>query len=176
MKTCYLVPGLVNKARLLFQRHSITFENEYERTTSVAEFVRQHNGIDKNIKSEMNWSKMVTMAFVIVDIVVTVLIVGSFGVLQYEKIYHVGTLQDNAYLILEFLAPVLDVVIALILVFSALYLAKSLRSSTGRRPNICLLSWHIANLFVLISMVIASGFYYDKWVHAPPEDFLKFWY
>ena len=46
MKTCYLVPGLVNKARLLFKRHSITFESEYERTTSVAEFVRQNNSID----------------------------------------------------------------------------------------------------------------------------------
>ena len=119
---------------------------------------------------------MVRVAFVIVDIVVTVLIIGSFGILQYEKIYHVGTLQDNAYLILEFLAPVLDVVIALILVFSALYLAKTLRSSTGRRPNICLLCWHIANLFILIAMLITSGFYYDKWVHAPEGDFLKFWY
>ena len=119
---------------------------------------------------------MVTMVFVIVDIVVTIAIIGSFVVLQYEKIYHVGTLQGNAYLILIFLSPVLDVMVALILVFSALYLAKSLRYSTGRRPNICLLGWHIANLFVLIAMLITSGFYYDKWVHAPGEDFMKFWY
>ena len=74
------------------------------------------------------------------------------------------------------LAPVLDVLVAIILALCALYLTKSLKKSTGSEPNTCLLCWHIANIFLLTIMLILYDFFYESWVNASGIDFFKAWY
>ena len=125
MKTCILVPGLVSKAKLLFERHSRTIENEFEGATSVDEFVRLHNEIDRDIKKQNNWYKTVSMAFVVVDFVLYVFLIAAFSSLEYQVIFHIGTRAASK--ILKMLAPVLEVIIALILAFCAFYLAEALK-------------------------------------------------
>ena len=138
--------------------------------------MQQHDDIDTNIRREIKRSKTITWIYIIVDVVATILIFGSFCILCHQKLNLVQSMDDNAYVILEFLAPIFDVLIALILVSSALYLTRSLRSSTGRKPNFCLLSWHIVNLFILITMLVSAGLCYENFVDAPPEDFVKYFY
>ena len=91
MKTCILVPGLVSKAKLLFERHSRTIENEFEGATSVDEFVRLHNEIDLDIKMQNNWYKTVGIAFVGVDFVLYLLLIAALFYLEYVGIFHIGT-------------------------------------------------------------------------------------
>ena len=174
MKTCILVPGLVSKAKLLFERHSRTIENDFEGATSVDEFVRLHNEIDWDIKWQNTLYRRVSIAFVAVDFALYLIFFGSFTSLQYEVIFHRGTLE--AQKILKLLLPVLDVIVALILAFCALYLAKSLKKTTGSKPNVCLLFWHIVNIFLLTVMLVLYDIYYDKWIKSSGTDFFKAWY
>ena len=46
MQTCFLIPGINKKARLLLARHLTVIESEYERTTGISDFVKQHDEID----------------------------------------------------------------------------------------------------------------------------------
>ena len=38
----------------------------------------------------------------------------------------------------------------------------------------CLLCWHILNIFLLTIILIIYDFYYDRWINA--TDFFKAWY
>ena len=42
MKTCMLIPGLLNKARLLLERHKTAIKDEYDPTLPTNEFLRRH--------------------------------------------------------------------------------------------------------------------------------------
>ena len=121
IKTCILVPGLVRKAQLLFERHSRTIKNEFEGATSVDEFVRLHNEIDRDIKMQNNWYKTVGIAFVGVDFVLYLLLIAALFYLEYVVIFQIGT--EATYEVLKVILPlVLEVIIALILAFCAFYL------------------------------------------------------
>ena len=61
MKTCVLIPGLVNRAQLLLARHITVIENEYEVTTLASDFVRKHKEIDHDIKKEKMRGKKIKM-------------------------------------------------------------------------------------------------------------------
>ena len=112
------------------------------------------------------------MAFVVVDFVLYLFLIAAFSSLEYQVIFHIGTRAASK--ILKMLAPVLEVIIALILAFCAFCLAEALKKQTVNKPNVCLLCWHILNIFLLTIILIIYDFYYDRWINA--TDFFKAWY
>ena len=47
---------------------------------------------------------------------------------------------------------------------SAYYLTKQIKKLTSKKPNNCLLVWHIMNVFVGSILIVASGILFAKWV------------
>ena len=136
MKTCVLIPGLVNRAQLLLARHITVIENEYEVTTLLSDFVRKHKEIDHDIKKEKMRGKRVNKTFFMIDGIVAVMLLSLFSSLFYDEWEeaqhkHHDT-EEKIFNILQFLPPIFDVTISLLLVFAANYLTKLLRRSTGK--------------------------------------------
>ena len=49
LKTCVLVPSLIDKAKLVLERHNTQIKSSLEQIGSVPEFIRIHDQIDKEI-------------------------------------------------------------------------------------------------------------------------------
>ena len=71
---------------------------------------------------------------------------------------------------IHFLAPFLDVIVALILVFSAYFLSKKLQKSTGNRQKTFLFILHIINLCLYIVLLVLKGVIWKKWMAATSEE------
>ena len=41
-----------------------------------------------------------------------------------------------------------EMLIGIILAWSAFFLTKRIKTLTGNKPNICLLAWHVVNVFM----------------------------
>ena len=66
------------------------------------------------------------------------------------------TVKTIEYL-LSYLDPLVNALIAMILAFSVIYLAKSIKRSTGKKQKICLLTWHILNLLILVGTLLFTA-------------------
>ena len=163
MKTCKLVPGLVNTASLLMARHLTVIENEYGRQTTTSEFVRQHSSIDQDIKAEKKRRKRISRNFAIVDAVFTVGIICLYGSLEYEYWYKNVVDTNLMNLLLNSFEPGFDSVIGFILVASSLYLTGQLRKTTRKKQNTCLLVWHQINFFLFIVTMVSKTMLYVDW-------------
>ena len=155
VKTCFLNPSVVKKANLLLGRHLTVIENEYEPTTLVSDFIRQHDLIDADIQKEKRKNKTLGKIFLIIDILITVFIITIEAFLYYNWHEEILNKDPDASIkfALQYLPPIFDVVFALILAVSAIYLAKSVKRLAGKGQNSCLLSWHICNLLLLIAIL-----------------------
>ena len=92
----------------------------------------QNKEIDSDILSEITRSNQVNKKFRMLDIIVSILFISSFTGLWYLNIYAVDSeIEDRAFSMIEYLAPALDVMIALLLVVSSSYLTNELTKSTG---------------------------------------------
>ena len=69
---------------------------------------------------------------------------------------------SNIAFMINLYPSILDTTFSLILAGSAFYLAKSVRKTTGRKYNTCLLNWHIVNLVVLVVTYTVQAIYYRK--------------
>ena len=169
LKTCKLVPGLVNTASLLMARHLTVIENEYGRQTTTSEFVRQHDNIDQDIKAEKIRRKRISRNFAIADVIFSAGIICVFGSLEYEYWYE-NVKTDLINILLVFFEPSFDLVIALILVASSLYLTRQLRSTTRKKQNQCLLVWHQINFFFLIVTMASKTMLYVDYVSPDKSE------
>ena len=70
----------------------------------------------------------------------------------------------------------LDAIIATLLVISAYILSKLLTKSTGKKQNTCLLRWHIVNLFLLTSILIANAVLFMMHKYNPKEESIEYYY
>ena len=115
----------------------------------MSDFVEKHNTIDQAIKKEKAKSKLISRFFLITDILMSVLIPGVrilvLNVLKAEVVLYPQTLIAT---------------FSLILAGSAFYITRSVKKSTGKRQNTCLLNWHIVNLFLLVATLIPTGTLY----------------
>ena len=73
---------------------------------------------------------------------------------------------DGSYYLASFVTrlfpPFIEAIFSLVLVISALYLAKSVRMYTQKKQNTCLVNWHICNLLLLTSLLILNAVIYHK--------------
>ena len=53
----------------------------------------------------------------------------------------------------------MEVVFSVLLTISACYIANNVRSSTGKKQNTCLLTWHVFNLLILIIVTVFIAVY-----------------
>ena len=88
---------------------------------------------------------------------------GIFGILYclfYIKTkgsnINTDTVKTVEYL-LSYLEPLVNALIAMILALSVIYLAKSIKRSTGKKQKICLLTWHILNLLILVGTLLFTA-------------------
>ena len=63
-----------------------------------------------------------------------------------------------------FFEPTFDLIIALILVASSLYLTRQLRNTTRQKQNKCLLVWHQINFFLLIVTMASKTVLYVDYI------------
>ena len=74
--------------------------------------------------------------------------------------------DDGNYYLASFMvrlfSPFLEAIFSLVLVISALYLAKSVREYTQKKQNTCLVNWHICNLLLLTSLLVLNAVIYHK--------------
>ena len=68
------------------------------------------------------------------------------------------------------LESILDVAFASTLVFCALYLSKYLGKSTGQRPNVHLVAWHVVNVILMIAITVILYVYGLKYENADTEQ------
>ena len=85
-----------------------------------------------------------------------------FSFIWWYHIY-INEQAETVNLALSFLSPTLDIVTGFLLVISAIYLTSSLRSQTGKKQNTCLLTWHIMNLFILVTTCVAQSSLAPRW-------------
>ena len=149
----------------------------------MPEFICKHNLIDADIKRNNKRTKKISCRFLVLDIVLYIFFLALFGITHYEFIRENGPLIENkAFTVLRiFGSLVLEVLITTILTFSAVCITRSLRTSTGKRPNLCLLGWHIINLFTLATFLIIGAIYYFKWTNTGVDiqhlnEYFKVWY
>ena len=71
---------------------------------------------------------------------------------------------------IQFLAPVLDVIIALILVYSACLLSKQLQKQTGKKQKVLLIILHIVNLCFLIVLLVFKAIIWTSYISASGEE------
>ena len=178
-----MVPSITKKAKLLFLRHLDIIENEFEQPVSVPEFICKHNLIDADIKRTNIRTKKISCRFLVLDIVLYIFFLALFGITRYEFIHENGPLIENkAFTVLRiFGSLVLEVLITAILTFSAICITRALRTSTRKRPNLCLLGWHIINLLVLATFLIIGAIYYFKWTNTGVDfqhlnEYFRVWY
>ena len=129
---------------------------------------------------EKDRSKQIKRHFFIADILAKGLI---FGLQLLLCILIVKTPEDaKFYKLLAFLIIVYPLFLAalfmLSLVISAFKISNSIKFSTGRKQNICLLNWHIFNLFLMMAIAIYSGVFQYKFYYssAAIEDKYRFDY
>ena len=132
---------------------------------STNDFIRRNTEIDQEIKKEKLRHNQIIIRFKLLDVLVIVAIYGSSSYLQYKTFYE-GEQEQDIALALEFLNPVLSFIIALLLVISACYMTRLLKISTGKKQNICILAWHIVNLFVLTMILIPKAIFRAKYLAA----------
>ena len=63
---------------------------------------------------------------------------------------------------LRLFPPFLETTFSVVLVISALYLAKSVKEYTQKKQNTCLVSWHICNLILLIIILTLSAMFQSE--------------
>ena len=163
-----LLPGLLNKARLLLERHQTTIRDEYQQSVTTDQFLSRHEQIDFEIKLEKTRSIKVCRNFTILDIVVTAAILSLYSFLEYRYYYHGGMMRTD--ITIQFLAPVLDVIIALILVNSACFLSKQLQKQTGKKQKVLLIILHIVNLCFLIVLLVFKAIIWTSYISASDEE------
>ena len=139
---------------------------------SINYFVQINKGIDEEIKREKTKSKSIRTAFLIIDIVLILLIITIEVILQYifTEISSSGTDPTSIQFIVNLYPLILEAAFSLILAFSAFYLARSVRGTTGRKQNTCLLNWHIFNLIVLIVILAFIAIFLREKNIAPPKS------
>ena len=118
--------------------------------------MRKHNEVEDDIMDEKIRQTKVNRNFAFVDIVFCIVVVSLFLTFQLS-FYNSDSNKKTTYLIMVLVPIFLNVTIALILVFSALFLSTSLRQTTGKKQNTLLLSLHIANLFILSIVLVSSA-------------------
>ena len=134
---------------------------------SISEFMRIHDEIDQEIKDQNARYTCIDRMFVISDLMIAFLIIGANIAGQFRLL--------STYL----LCSVLDALFALVLVICAVYLAMKLRKSTGHKPNVCLVIWHIVNVVLLTSMAVILTIYrgisIDADEHQSPKARFEFY-
>ena len=118
--------------------------------------MRKHNEVEDDIMDEKIRQTKVNRNFAFVDIVFCIVVVALFLTFQLS-FYNSDSNKKTTYLIMVLVPIFLNVTIALLLVFSALFLSTSLRQTTGKKQNTLLLSLHIANLFILSIVLVSSA-------------------
>ena len=118
--------------------------------------MRKHNEVEDDIMDEKIRQTKVNRNFAFVDIVFCIVVVSLFLTFQLS-FYNSDSNKKTTYLIMVLVPIFLNVTIALLLVFSALFLSTSLRQTTGKKQNTLLLSLHIANLFLLSIVLVSSA-------------------
>ena len=94
----------------------------------------------------------VSRLFALIDLTVVIALYSCSAYYQYIMEVYIddydkfGTIQSY----FTTTCAVINVVIGGALAWSALYLTKTIRQSTGRKPNVCLLFWHILNILLAI--------------------------
>lgn len=126
LKTCILLPNMVSKARLLLERYQNAIENNCTKITLHSEFVNRDIAIDTEMKFERARNKKVSANFLKVDILLSILMLGTeaFLLIMWEQSDE-KSLFWNVMLFL--FPPILDAIVSIILVFSACYLANQVK-------------------------------------------------
>ena len=97
--------------------------------------------------------------FILIDVCVGLL---SFIVIAYNQ-YNMIALRRYTH-ITETILFSIEVISGLILGGSAYILTQSLKNMTSKKTNICLLVWHIINVFVDSIFIIVGGILYWNWL------------
>ena len=92
-----------------------------------------HNEIDADIRKERIRAKRVYKTFEVIDACFILVMACLYSLIEYCKIYSGDRAEMN--LSLELSVSIIDVVIGSVLGLAALYLARSLRKSTGIGQN-----------------------------------------
>ena len=120
----------------------------------ITHFISSHDQIDADIQSVKDRNKKIHRIFLVVDILVTLFIMALYAFLQYKELDYLDSEDRDAYKSINFMIAlypsILEAICFLILAGSAFYLTRSVRKTTGKKQNTCLLNWHILNLVLLI--------------------------
>ena len=82
IKTCMLLPSIINNMRLLVQSYHMITESQ-ENLNWTKDFMKEHEEIDKAIQSEKKRVRAINKSFQIYDLIVGVSILGFFMTLWY---------------------------------------------------------------------------------------------
>lgn len=126
IKTCLILPGLVQRARLLLERHLTNIEIDKALYTSAKDFLLKHSEIDADVQVERSKRKKIEMVFFIVDSMTLLVFLGLYGSLLYLYLYQ-GVTNTAINEVFYFMPLILIEIIAIVLTTAACYLSCILR-------------------------------------------------
>ena len=133
----------------------------------ITHFISSHDQIDADIQSVKDRNKKMHRIFFAIDILAALIIIALATFLEYKFfVYHDRRDWDaihNMNFMLFLYPSILEITFSLILAGSAFYLTRSVRKTTGKKQNTCLLNWHILNLVVLIVTLTMYAIFYEKY-------------
>ena len=120
--------------------------------------MREHKTIDEDIKRGMSKRKSVKKVFLIIDMIVSLLIPTTYGCFLFiVPSEYQGGYEQKYQIAMTYLYPaIFGSSVALIMTVSAAKLARSVRKLTNKKPNVCLINWHIFNLLLLTFISIIT--------------------
>ena len=90
--------------------------------------------------------------FMVLDVLVAILLLALFSYVHFIKITTEPLPRPER--IFKIVFYVSEIIFGSSLAFTAIYLVKFIKTVTGNKPNLCLLIWHITNVFIYAATLI----------------------
>ena len=108
--------------------------------------MQRHDEFESLIQQEKDKQKLVRRVFNLADILIVTGFTVSIG-LRYQLII-LDSKTDNLVIEESILEPIVLSTLGVILAWCAYYLTRMNKTLRGKKPNTCLLVWHIVNVFI----------------------------
>ena len=125
--------------------------------------MQRHDEFDMLIKTEQLRIRKVGRYFIWIDIIVGICILPFIGFSHYY--INVDDDQPNSWKYhIAFFS--IEVSFSAILAGAAIYLTKKITQLTSKKPNTCLILWHVMNVFLGAFFSVANGIFFSKYQDA----------
>ena len=101
--------------------------------------------------------------FMVLDVLVAIFLLALFSYVYFIRI--TAEPLPPPVKVFKTVFYVSEIIFGSSLAFTAIYLARFIKTVTGNKPNLCLLIWHIANVFIyavtLITLTVTEDILED---------------